>query len=43
VFPRLAAQDKKILDAGGRVCIGSQGQFQGPGYHWEMWVSPEEA
>lgn len=37
VFPRLAAQDTKIIRAGGRVCIGSHGQFQGLGYHWEMW------
>jgi hypothetical protein len=38
VFPRLAAQDKKIIEAGGRVVIGSHGQFQGLGYHWEMWA-----
>jgi Tol biopolymer transport system component len=38
VFPRIAAQAKKIIDAGGRVCIGSHGQFQGLGYHWEMWM-----
>jgi len=37
-FPRLAAQDAKIMQAGGRVCIGSHGQFQGLGYHWEMWA-----
>ena len=37
VFPRLAAQDNKLIKAGGRVCIGSHGQFQGLGYHWEMW------
>ena len=37
VFPRLAAQDAKIIKAGGKVCIGSHGQFQGLGYHWEMW------
>ena len=37
VFPRLAAQDAKIIRAGGKVCIGSHGQFQGLGYHWEMW------
>lgn len=37
VFPRLAAQDTKIINAGGKVCIGSHGQFQGLGYHWEMW------
>lgn len=38
VFPRLAAQDKKIVEAGGRVVIGSHGQFQGLGYNWEMWA-----
>lgn len=38
VFPRLAAQDAKIIKAGGKVCIGSHGQFQGLGYHWEMWA-----
>lgn len=37
VFPRLAAEDKKLIAAGGKVCIGSHGQFQGLGYHWEMW------
>lgn len=36
-FPRLAAQDAKLITAGGKVCIGSHGQFQGLGYHWEMW------
>jgi len=38
VFPRLAAQDSKLIKAGGRVCIGSHGQFQGLGFHWEMWA-----
>jgi len=38
VFPKLAAQDAKIVKAGGRVCIGSHGQLQGIGYHWEMWA-----
>jgi Tol biopolymer transport system component len=38
VFPRLAAQDAKLMKAGGHVCIGSHGQFQGLGYHWEMWA-----
>jgi len=37
VFPRLAATDAKIVRAGGHVLIGSHGQFQGLGYHWEMW------
>ncbi len=36
-FPRLAAQDNKLIKAGGKVCVGSHGQFQGLGYHWEMW------
>jgi hypothetical protein len=26
------------LQAGGKVCIGSNGQFQGLGYRWEMWA-----
>ncbi len=38
VFPRLAAQDAKIIKAGGKVLIGSHGEFQGLGYHWEMWA-----
>jgi hypothetical protein len=37
IFPKLAASDAKIIQAGGRVCIGSHGEFQGIGYHWEMW------
>ncbi len=37
-FPRLAEQAAKILRAGGRIGIGSHGQLQGLGYHWEMWA-----
>ena len=37
IFPKLAATDARLAQAGGRVCIGSHGQFQGLGYHWEMW------
>lgn len=37
-YPRLAEQATKILRAGGRVGIGSHGQLQGLGYHWEMWA-----
>ena len=37
IFPKLAASDARLVQAGGRVCIGSHGQFQGLGYHWEMW------
>jgi len=38
VFPRLATEDAKIIKNGGRVLIGSHGEFQGLGYHWEMWA-----
>lgn len=27
-----------IVRAGGRVCVGSHGQLQGLGYHWELWA-----
>jgi hypothetical protein len=37
VFPEHAATLKKIVDAGGRVGVGSHGQLQGLGYHWELW------
>ncbi len=37
VFPQLAADATKILRAGGRLGIGSHGQLQGLGYHWELW------
>jgi len=37
VTPLIAAQAKKLADAGGRVGVGSHGQLQGLGYHWEMW------
>lgn len=38
VYYQHAAQAKKIVAAGGRVCIGSHGQLQGLGYHWELWA-----
>jgi hypothetical protein len=37
VFKLHAAQAKKIVEAGGKVCIGGHGQLQGLGYHWELW------
>ena len=37
-FPKTAASAAKIVRAGGRVGIGSHGQLQGLGYHWEMWA-----
>ena len=36
-FPLFAAQAAKIVAAGGRVGMGSHGQFQGLGAHWEIW------
>ncbi|MDZ7683087.1 MAG: amidohydrolase family protein [Fodinibius sp.] len=29
---------KEIYDAGGIVGVGSHGQLQGLGYHWELWA-----
>jgi len=49
VFPQLAADATSILRAGGRLGIGSHGQLQGLGYHWELWamasggMTPHEA
>jgi Tol biopolymer transport system component len=37
-FPAFAAQAAKIARAGGRVGVGSHGQLQGLGYHWELWA-----
>jgi hypothetical protein len=37
-YPKTAAEAAKIIRAGGRVGIGSHGQLQGLGYHWEMWA-----
>jgi hypothetical protein len=36
--PLIAAQANKLIQAGGRVGIGSHGQLQGLGFHWEMWT-----
>ncbi len=36
-FPLFAAQAAKLVAAGGRVGLGSHGQFQGLGAHWELW------
>jgi hypothetical protein len=38
VFPLHARFAKQVVDAGGRVGIGSHGQLQGLGMHWEMWM-----
>jgi Tol biopolymer transport system component len=38
VFPQIARSAAKIARSGGHVCIGSHGEMQGIGYHWEMWA-----
>ena len=49
VFPRHAEKSKQLFDAGGLIGIGSHGQLQGLGYHWELWsvgsggLTPHEA
>ncbi len=37
VFPRHAEGLRQLVEAGGRVGVGSHGQLQGLGYHWELW------
>ena len=37
VFPKHAAFVKKLIEGGGRAAVGSHGQLQGLGYHWELW------
>jgi hypothetical protein len=37
-FPKTAAWMKLLLEKGGRGAIGSHGQLQGLGYHWELWA-----
>jgi imidazolonepropionase-like amidohydrolase/Tol biopolymer transport system component len=38
VFPRHAEFVRELLEAGGRAGVGSHGQLQGLGYHWELWA-----
>jgi imidazolonepropionase-like amidohydrolase/Tol biopolymer transport system component len=37
-FNKTAATLAQIVKAGGTVCLGSHGQFQGLGAHWELWA-----
>jgi Tol biopolymer transport system component len=37
VFPKHAKFMKDLVAAGGLAGIGSHGQLQGLGYHWELW------
>ncbi len=38
VFERHAEFAKALVEAGGKVGVGSHGQLQGLGYHWELWA-----
>jgi Tol biopolymer transport system component len=37
-FRRHAAWIDELMRAGGRAGVGSHGQLQGLGYHWELWA-----
>jgi Tol biopolymer transport system component len=36
-FPEMAVFVKDVVEADGKAGIGSHGQLQGLGYHWELW------
>ena len=38
VMDRQSQTVKEIYDAGGLIGVGSHGQLQGLGYHWELWA-----
>jgi len=38
VFPKHAEFVKRLIESGGRAAVGSHGQIQGIGYHWELWA-----
>ncbi|HEU5166725.1 MAG TPA: amidohydrolase family protein [Chitinophagaceae bacterium] len=38
VFPKHAKTMKSLVETGAMVGIGSHGEFQGLGFHWEMWA-----
>ena len=38
VFTKHAEGLAKVVAAGGRIGVGSHGQLQGLGYHWEVWA-----
>ena len=37
-FPLIADFVDQVVEAGGRAGVGSHGQLQGLGYHWELWA-----
>ena len=36
-YPLAAEGNSRIIQAGGKICVGGHGQFQGLSFHWEMW------
>ncbi len=38
VFPKHAQFVKAMVEGGARMGVGSHGQLQGLGYHWELWA-----
>ncbi|HVM87734.1 MAG TPA: amidohydrolase family protein [Puia sp.] len=38
VFPKHAKNMKALVETGGMVGVGSHGEFQGLGFHWELWA-----
>ena len=38
VFPLHARFVRSLIEGGGRAGVGSHGQLQGLGYHWELWA-----
>ena len=50
IMKYVSDQVADLIHAGGRAGVGSHGQFQGLGYHWELWniasgnkITPHEA
>lgn len=41
IYPQHARYAAAVVKAGGRIGIGSHGQFQGLGYQWELWSMAE--
>ncbi|MFI5094571.1 MAG: amidohydrolase family protein [Candidatus Acidiferrales bacterium] len=36
-YPTFAESASEIMKAGGKVCVGGHGEFQGLSFHWELW------
>jgi Tol biopolymer transport system component/imidazolonepropionase-like amidohydrolase len=37
IYPQAAESLAAISRAGGKVCVGGHGEFQGASFHWELW------